>query len=75
MLYHHFVREDTLGFLESWNLWKTWRIDYSTIDDGLKMMDDTGDTGTGVNDGFNGDTKPDPTKLAHSAIIKQVGIY
>ncbi len=39
------------------------------------MMDDTGDTGTGVNDGFNGDTKPDPTKLAHSAIIKQVGIY
>ena len=36
------------------------------------MDADTSDATAGVGDSLNGETKPDPAKLAQSAIIKQV---
>lgn len=38
------------------------------------MDTDTGDATGGVTDSLNGETKPDPAKLARSAIIKQVSV-
>lgn len=39
------------------------------------MDTDANDTSTGVTDTLNGETKPDPAKLAQQAIIKQVGTF
>lgn len=38
------------------------------------MDNEAADNSTGVADSLNGETKPDPAKLAQTAIIKQVGI-
>ncbi len=39
------------------------------------MDGDTSDVTTGVVDSLNGETKPDPAKLAQSALIKQVSVW